>query len=445
MWFVLGRSVLSWKDRTLEMRASRVQALLAAVPSSPRAQATSKLDELVGVLPEGELIQVLDRGGRRLFPANTAAALPLSHHTCETHPGISNLSLHREYFRLLCRPTVYEGQEAYLLVPSSLIEDEILSRTLTSRLLQIAPLLLIVSSIGGYILSRRSLQPVDTLIAEAKVITAKDLSRRLPIPVADDELRRLALEWNNLLSRIEVSLTRIEQFTADASHELRSPIAFIRATAQDSLSQGGLNRETREAFEAIVEETTDTAELLEDLLLLARTDAEHESSAMDAVPLRTVLEEVHQRFKPLAEANHQTLAFPHFVGEGPRLVVCEAHFRRLLGILLDNALKYTQPGGAVVITYEMNDALEVRVADNGYGIAEQYQSRVFDRFFQIDAARTGTTGGSGLGLSIAKWLVERHAGSLALESELGKGTAFTIKLPLSVLVSSSSEHRTPVH
>ena len=325
---------------------------------------------------------------------------------------------------------LYDGRPAYLLVPSSLIEDQILSRVLTTRLVQMASVLLIISSIGGYALSRRSLRPVDLLITEARILTAKDLSRRLPVPSADDELRRLALEWNNLLGRIEIALKQIEQFTADASHELRSPVAFIRATAQYSLCNDDLTTDTRHALQAIVDETTETTALLEDLLTLARADAASEMPVFGSISLPRTILEMCERVRPLVEEKGQTLnvaAFPH---DGPALLAPASDLRRLLGILLDNSIKFTPPGGFIEVSYEVADAIRVCVSDTGCGISDEHRPKVFDRFFRINAARTGSSDGAGLGLAIAKCLVERHGGEITIESQLAKGTSVTFTLPM---------------
>ena len=427
MWFALGTSVLSWKDRTLEMRASRVRSVAESTSS---AQLALRLDELVGILPEGELIEIRDSQGVRLFPAAEGNLLALSVKPCE-RTSISNVLVGRSYFRVLCSPLRYNGRAEYLLVPSSLLEDQILSHVLTTRLIQMASLMLIVSSLAGYTLSRRSLRPVDVLVTKARSMTAKDLTQRLPIPAADDELKRLALEWNNLLARIEVSLKRVEQFTADASHELRSPIAFIRATAQDSLLHGHLSEEARDALQAILDETTDTAALLEDLLTLARADAAHNVPTTRRTSVSQAIVDVCDRFRPSAEQRGQTLRAILPNGEGPTLLVHEADLRRLMGILLDNAIKYTPPGGTISIAYETRNLLQVSVSDTGLGIAPEHQDKVFDRFFRVDTARSASREGSGLGLAIAKCLVERYNGTIALESELGKGTIVTFSLPRS--------------
>ena len=431
MWFALDSSVLSWKDRTIETRASRVRSV---VNSTSSARLALRLEELVGILPEGELIEILDGQGTRLFPTaeDNLLALPLKH--CE-QTSITNVFLGKNYFRVLCSPLRYNGQPAYLLVPSSLLEDQILSRVLTTRLIQMASLMLIISSLAGYVLSKRSLRPVGVLVTKARSMTAKDLTQRLPIPAADDELKRLALEWNSLLARIEISLRRVEQFTADASHELRSPIAFIRATAQDSLLHGQMSEDTREALQAIVDETTDTAALLENLLTLARADAAHKVPTTRSTSVNRAIVDVCDRFRLSAEQRGQNLHAKVPQGEGPTLLVHEADLRRLLGILLDNAVKYTPLGGTILIVYRVRGSLQVSVSDTGLGIAPEHRDKVFDRFFRVDTARSASREGAGLGLSIAKCLVERYDGTIALESELGNGTTVTFELPPSLIVS----------
>lgn len=432
MWFVLGKSVLSWKDRTLEMRASRVRALITSIPQLPSETLATRLDELVGILPEGQLIQIFDHQGHRLFPTQSVPEFSITAQVC-IQPTIRNVSLDQKYFRVLCRPLEYEGHQAFLLIPSSLLEDQILSRNLTTTLLGMAPFLLILSGIGGYALSRRALRPVDHLITEAQTITAKDLSRRLPVPDTDDEMRRLALAWNSLLVRIETAMKKIEQFTADASHELRSPIAFIRATAQERLYHGNHDPETREAFEAIVEETRAAGELLESLLTLARADAGFRPGQPGTISLEEAILDVCSRFKSLVGSKRQEIYLPDFAYGTWMVRIEEVHFRRLLSILLDNAIKYTPSGGTITVACALGDALYVRVTDTGCGIAQEHLPRVFDRFYRVDSARTEAGDGTGLGLCIAKWLAELYLGEVQLESQPGVGTSAILILPLSLV------------
>ena len=241
LWFVLEHSMLSWKDRTLQMRAAHVEALLAAPlpPAEPQARSV-RLKDLVSVLPEGELVQIVGTDGARLFPLDRSSSDPTVFPAACPGSSLQDVVLGKEYFRVLCHPVMYGNRPAFLLVPSPLAEDRLLLRNFTFGLYKSVPLILLVAGIAGYTLSRRALVPVDLLIAEARTITAKDLTRRLTVSAPDDQLRRLAMEWNGLLARIESALLRTTQFTADASHELRNPIAYIRATAEYSLGSRDL-------------------------------------------------------------------------------------------------------------------------------------------------------------------------------------------------------------
>ncbi len=233
MWFVLANSMLSWKERTLQMRASRVNA---ALQHSLRGSGASSrpLENVVAALPEGEWIQIVAEDGQILFPVS-GSALPSGDNGGCRDSSFRDRTVNRERFRELCRPVTYAGKPAFLLVPSPLSEDRILLHNFSFGLYRTIPLLLLVASGGGYMLSRRALAPVDLVIAEAQSITADDLGKRLTVPTADDQLRRLATEWNGLLTRIQKTMTRVAQFTADASHELRSP-SHIFARARNSSS-----------------------------------------------------------------------------------------------------------------------------------------------------------------------------------------------------------------
>ena len=429
MWFVLADSMISWKDRTLQMRAARTEAVLNSAAADDPRILNQKLEEVVGLLPEGEWIQIVEADGKRLFPLDRLFGPEIAPLPCARALYRDRL-VKRERFRELCRPVTYKSQSAFLLVPSQLSEDRILLGNFTSGLYRMIPLLLLVSALGGYMLSRRALAPVDLVIAEARTITANDLSRRLTVSKADDQLRRLAVEWNNLLSRIESAMIRITQFTADASHELRSPISFIRTTAEYQLGNPTLNDELREVFQTIVDETTMTTELLEGLLILARPDAE-ETLTLSTPPVDVcaLTADLALHFDPLLQKlNHQLTVKPPL--RSPLMIRMNAgHLRRVLIAILDNAIKYTPQGGRVCIEYDHSEDLQLRITDTGVGIAAEYLDRIFDRFFRVDQARTKMDEGVGLGLPIARRLMEQYGGSVSIQSKLGVGTSVVLTFP----------------
>jgi two-component system heavy metal sensor histidine kinase CusS len=429
MRVVLAQSLLSWKDRTLEMRAARVETLISSLPQQREDMIASRLDEIVGILPEGQLIRIVGSDGRQLFPLDTPAASPtLSSGICTAYV-IENDRASGGRYRLLCHPIIYGGASASLIVPTSLVENLTLLGNFTSALYKVAPLLLVVSGIGGYSLSRKALRPVASLIREARTITGKNLSRRLPVPQAEDEMRRLALEWNNLLERIEQAVGRVTQFTADASHELRNPIAYIRATAEFNLNTPSLSQDARQGFQDILDETKSTSELLENLLTLARADAGCAPLEIEEVVVDLVIEQVCTRMLPFANDRQHHLIWRSESLSSPTIQINQLHFRRLCMILLDNAIKYTPPGGTVKVVYRFHDGLNLCISDTGVGIAPEHLPHIFERFYRVDAARTEVTQGVGLGLPIAKWLVELYGGYIRIESRPNLGTSVLVHLP----------------
>ncbi len=438
MWFVLARSMISWKDRTLQMRASRVEQVLNGSSTGNVKALNHRLEDVVEVLPEGEWIHIVKADGRVLYPSNVPPAVSGIQSACKTALYRDHV-VQRERFRELCHPVTYAGEQAFLLVPSPLSEDRILLRIFTLGLYRMVPILLLVASTGGYLLSRRALAPVDIVIAEAKAITADDLSKRLTLSAADDQLRRLGVEWNSLLSRIEKAMIRISQFTADASHELRSPVAFIRATAEYHLGDPDLTEDLKDTFRAIVDESCMITDLLENLLLLAGTEAvESGSPQMVPVDVDALVTELALRFAPGLSAQHQQLHIQTPDPPLPMLRMNAGHLRRVLTTVLENASKYTPKAGCIHVTYAVQHSLQISIADTGIGIAAEHLDRIFDRFFRVDQVRTGMKEGVGLGLPIAKQLMEQYHGTISVVSQLQKGTCVTLTFPAALLHGSVS-------
>jgi heavy metal sensor kinase len=300
------------------------------------------------------------------------------------------------------------------------------------------PLLVVLASLLGYWLSGRALAPVNRIIESAERVGVRNLSRRLEVPRAKDELRRLTEQLNAMLDRIEVSVQRITQFTADASHDLRTPLALIRTNAELALRRPRTDAEYREALARILSTSEETTELIEQLLLLARADANGAQLKLEPVTLRSILHRVVQKADVLALG--KGLIFSHSVGPfAYSLLANEPALERLFMTVLDNAIKYTPAGGHVSLGLRLeNSEAIIEVADTGIGIAEIDLPHVFERFYRADQARSRETHGSGLGLSIAKWIAESHNGSIELLSQPGQGTRVTIRLPLAVELSTKS-------
>ncbi len=320
-------------------------------------------------------------------------------------------------------------------------------RTVDATLRGLATLIIIsiaaglaTAAIGGWVIAGNILEPIDRVTMTAQKITrARDLGRRIEVPSTMDEVGRLALTLNEMLARIEDLFRAQQRFVADVSHELRSPLTAVRGNL-DLLKRGAADDPTERAqmIEAMDSETARMSRLVSDLLLLARQDAGI-PIARHPVELDTLLLEIYRQAQITARGIKVTLGAEDqaiIVGDRDRL-------KQVLLNLVDNALKYTPQGGEVTLSLTKDDAwVKISVRDTGIGIAPDDIPNLFDRFYRVDKARSRDAGGTGLGLAIAKSVVDAHNGKITVESELGKGSTFTVWLPLGE--TSSIAHAPPV-
>jgi len=270
---------------------------------------------------------------------------------------------------------------------------------------------------------------VDALVRTARQVSGTNLHTRLHKLETGDELQRLSDTLNEMLERIESAFLRITQFTADASHELRTPVALIRTEAELALRRPRGEAEYKESIVHILLEAERTTALIEQLLSLARTDSGRETLHLQPLDLRLMLRDVVDGWQQVATIRNlqfsANLNAPDAFVLGDEIVL-----RRLVDILLDNALKYTSPPGSVSLMLEQEEENAViTVRDSGIGIAEADQNRIFERFYRVDKARSRSQGGAGLGLAIAQWIVTQHRGSIEVESHPGHGSTFRVELP----------------
>jgi signal transduction histidine kinase len=292
------------------------------------------------------------------------------------------------------------------------------------------PLLVLLASLLGYWLSGWSLAPVKRIIETTESIGVQNLSRRLEVPKARDELRRLTETLNAMLVRIEKSVTRITQFTADASHDLRTPVAVIRATAEITLRRKRTDVGYREALTKILETSVETSELLENLLMLARADASVAATEMKMIDLGKCVRKAKERAVVLS--TDKGLRFTARTPVEPVWVRADGiAIDRLLLILIDNAVKYSPSGGQCHIELSQDERqAEIAVRDSGIGISEIDLPSIFERFVRADRTRSRETPGAGLGLAIARWITEVHGGTITVESQVGVGSVFRVSLPI---------------
>jgi len=301
-------------------------------------------------------------------------------------------------------------------------------RTLAWVMCAVFPVVLLFAAGGGWWLAKRALRPVGAMTREARQITAQDLSARVSVPGTADELQELAEAWNQLLARIESAVLAVKRFTADAAHELRTPITVIRTSAELALRQRRSEESYRQTLASIEQETMQMSELVEQLLLLARGDAGEWRFRFDTVFADQVLRNLRTVLKPLAEKNRIEIAW-EIPEESVMIRADDSAIRRLMLILLDNAIKHTPEGGSVSVRLSGGIQCRIEVEDTGGGISADHLPHIFERFYRADAARS-PGGGSGLGLAIARTIVQAHEGSIEVFSSAGSGTRFVLQFPM---------------
>ena len=430
MWINLKHTLTEERHLTLNRRIDRLQDLLQKANSegaSDRSQDFKEFAHATG----GGLVEILRADGSRVFPSPSAAAKAFP------WPAVNNINtkafLHvssaDQSYWVEARQSFLEGQKVYLLAAAPEAGNLLVLQRFWEGLLASVPVLLLISSAGGYWLSRRALKPVDRISAAARSISIRNLSERLPVTNTGDELQRLAETCNAMLARLESAVNQIKQFTADASHELRGPLSFVRTVGEVALRNPNADAASRQAFTDIVDETAKATLLLENMLSLARADAGQHEASLEPLNLSEVLKEVCEIARPLAE--ERSLALSVSIGEKLVNVLGDFHaLRRLLWILLDNALKYTSAPGRIEVALSTEDRLaKILVSDTGSGISDSDLPHIFDRFYRADPSRSEIEG-SGLGLAIAKWIAEMHHANLTVQSTGHQGTTFQVTFSL---------------
>ena len=433
-WFGMRASVFHAIDDELRDRVRGVtQFMENQISSLSVLEIRDEFREHSVLGPGGDLFQVCDEQGQWLYRsvplenANVGIALP----SALPSPRFENVRVEGHWLRFYSQRIVVE-RKAYTVQVASLMNEayEALGR-FRWMLLLATPLLLILASVGGYWLSSRALAPVDGISRAAQRISIENLDERLKVPETGDQLQRLSETLNAMLSRLAKSVQQMKQFTADASHELRAPVSLIRTTAEVAVQKRDrLAGEYLQAIDEILEEAERTSQVVDSLMLLARADSGKEAVEFSAADMCAIVRSAAEQGEKLARIH--ALQFSAHVPHDAIWIQADADaLRRALLILIDNAAKYTAAGGAITMDSEVRDGFAVAsVTDTGIGIAEDDVCHIFDRFWRADRARSREHGGAGLGLSIAKWIVEMHQGAIGVESKLGKGSTFWIRVPL---------------
>lgn len=375
--------------------------------------------------------QISRQNGERFFynPRLAAKAWSLPR-TSSAKPGFYNLPVESNYdWRVV--HVIAAGPDGQLTVQvgrSLAAFNRELNELLMTFLLA-GPLTLLAAVSGGYFLAYRALRPMQEMTLAAKAISADRLADRIAIVNPHDEIGELGLTLNQMIERLERSFTEMQRFTADAAHELRTPLAIIRNETEVALRTSRSEVEYSQVLGNVLEEANHLSGVADQLLFLCRHDAGLSAPAQERIDLDQLLLELVNNMRLVAQEKQQSI----ILAENPGCHVSgdRAELLRLFYNLVDNAIKYTPAGGKITVSSSVTvDAVKVSVTDTGIGIPVEDIPRVFDRFYRVDASRGGEVTGTGLGLSICRSILRGHGGSIDVKSVLGNGSTFTVQLPL---------------
>ena len=455
LYFTLSKSL----HRDVDNKLRSLAELIASESSSPLSKFSfgtidQALETSMNLKPIGKFIQVLDESGNigRKSDNLKNVQLPISLNalknaskgliTFETNRTIGNTPL-----RIMTFPVVENSHVTKIVQIASSLEgvEDALNKLFLILIISV-PSTLILASLGGQFLAHKALKPVDNITQTARMITSQNLNQRIHPPKVKDEISRLIETFNEMISRLDQSFRQMKQFSSDASHELKTPLTILKGEVEVMLRKERTSQEYEQTLRSNLEEINRMSQIVEDLLNLSKADTGEIRLNKEDVNLTEILNEVVVQMERLAKTkklhlsatnHHQDI---HIFGDALRL-------RELFINLIENGIKYTEEGGSIHIILqkeypppvtgqpdwverEKGQFVKIIVSDTGIGIAKEDQERIFNRFFRVDKARSREQGGSGLGLSICKWIVEAHQGEIGVESELAKGSSFIVRLPL---------------
>ncbi|MGE3511703.1 MAG: sensor histidine kinase [Vicinamibacterales bacterium] len=393
---------------------------------------------------EPRVYEVWSATGEQIHRSGAPALLPpMAFAGTGTSYQYETILANGDRWRTIAAPVTIGSHNVVLRVSRSeeRVREE-LSEVLAVLILGL-PLVVALAGVGGYLLARRALAPIDHLATEARRITAERLHERLTVANEKDEIGRLASVVNETFARLEASFDQLRRFTADSSHELRTPLAVLRGIGEAMVAKGRSAAEYEEAIGSMLEEIDRMSNLVDTLLRLSHGDAGTVRLFRESLDLSDLALDVAASLGVLAEERHQTLSFhltrPVTVSVD-RLVLREA-----VTNVLDNAIKYSPDKATITIRTESTAGQAVLViGDEGPGIPLEHRERIFHRFFRVDEARSRERGGTGLGLAIAKWAVEIHGGQITAQEGHQGGAEFHIRLPLATAVEATGPRGTPL-
>jgi heavy metal sensor kinase len=431
MW-MLRRSVDATEYHELQERAEDVQLVLTHEDAGQSVAALEQeFTAIYQFKDDGKYLQIRDQDGAWIFRSKRMVQqnpeLPLLQNIppqgiqSEFHQGT-------RYVRVLAYPITVQGKRYTVQTGIALNKSIALLDAFRNGLLFLTPAVIFLAALGGHWMSRKALQPVAALAAQARLINDRNLDMRLPEPDTRDEISDLSRTLNQMLERIDRAFASIRAFTGNASHELRTPISLLRAEIDVALLRPRGSAEYQTILMRLNEEAVRMTSLVENLLSLARADGGAEAMCLAPIEVRSLFRNMYRTWAPAMESAHLDL---HIENPDDIVLLGDANgLQRLLSILLENAAKFTSPGGSVTLSATLAGGRGVlSVRDTGIGISGEDLPRIFDRFYRGPQPVNTASRGSGLGLALAKWIAERHGTQLAVRSQPNHGSCFSISLP----------------
>ena len=394
------------------------------------------LENTLGKKPKGKFIQIIDASGKIGARLNDleAEAVPVSFTTLERalrgEVVYETIETARPRLRMITMPIVENKKVSSIVqVGSSLEEFED-----TMKRLLIIMIVSIITATGGtivvgYFMAKKTMKPVDQIRRAAVKISSSNLDERIELKGRKDELGRLAETFNAMIARLKDSFQRINQFSIDVSHELKTPLTILKGETELALRKDRTNEEYKKSLQSNLEEIDRMSYIIDDLLLLSKAETKDIRLNLDKVDLRDLLADVCMNMKIFGENKGVEIIAGDL--EDIRIIGDELKLRRMITNIVENGIKYGRRGGHVALSsYKQNGYACINVKDDGPGISSGDIKYIFDRFYRADRSRKRESG-SGLGLSISKWIAEAHKGMIEVESTPAAGSLFIIKLPMS--------------
>jgi heavy metal sensor kinase len=433
LYAIISYSLMNERRALIAQDLERVQQVAQRQGNRGVNRLLDEAEEEIPLKPGDEFVEIFTLEGTSIAtsPSSKNRRLPFRPDLAQRPPKFETISTSADGSPALLGGTTIQvnGQSYFVAIAASLANVRSIQRRLLMTLLVSIPLAILLSLVGGAILAKQATGPLNKMTETAERISVDHLDERIKLQGADIELKRLAEAFNQMLDRLDASFKQIRQFTADASHELRTPVAILMGETDLAVNNLLDYEECKAALSSRREELQRMAQIVDDLLALSQFDHGQKALQRKRLDFSDLVIEICEQQRNQARSKGVDLQLTKTAplevdGDATRL-------RQMVRNVLDNAIKYTPNGGAVTVELDQtqNHRFELRVSDTGIGIPDNALGHIFDRFYRVDEARTREAGGSGLGLSIVKQIVDAHGGTIKVNSEVGIGTIVSVFLP----------------